>query len=120
VKPPAYYQGGSILERMRWIVEHCRGLAAGHLVLTPDTLSPRSVKPGWVKYIDPPYRGTAGYGTDDVDWCAVARALGGAWVSEARALSPDCHLLSSNKRSMVGGERQSTRKPREEWLSWVA
>lgn len=110
---PSVPQPSVVVARLREICDRLVGMSGARLTLDAQIVegAPR----GWCVYMDPPYRNTAGYGRD-LDYMSVARSVGGCWVSEAVRLSDRAVLLSSNKRALGG----TTKKPREEWLSYVS
>lgn len=110
---PSVPQPSGCLYRMRVIVERALGISAERMTITPEAM--RSAPRGRTCYMDPPYRGTKGYGRD-IDAEGTAHAVGGCWISEARQLSERAILLSSNRRALGG----VTTRPREEWLSYVS
>lgn len=109
---PSVPQPSVVVSRMQKICEKLHGMSAARVMVSPELVShtPR----GWCVYIDPPYKGTAGYGRV-CDYMGVASAVGGAWISEAVPLSEKAIRMSANRRALAG----TTHNPREEWLSFV-
>jgi site-specific DNA-adenine methylase len=78
----------------------------------------QEAKPGsdGVVYIDPPYAGTAGYGSPAFDVVKFAQSLiVPCYVSEGRALTDRTWCLSKNMKK--GGMSGSRATANEEWLS---
>lgn len=104
----------TIIARVEEIVARMKGVTGVHgdasKVRVPTGLR------NAVAYIDPPYKGTTGYG-QRIDATATARDIGcPCWVSEGRPLSEHAVRLSGGraKGGMTGERKQAAN---EEWLS---
>lgn len=97
----------TLLERVEQICERLRGIHGQHANVTDF------VKGMETRYIDPPYKGTTGYGPP-FNLLPVLRTNNPIWVSEAFPLSNRAWTFGTQEKGGITGTR---RQAHQEWLS---